>query len=315
MSDVSPEELKEFEEFKAEMEATPEQEPDEAPPEQETVEAPPEQEPVEAPPEPKDDGLTFKIKGEDKKFSMDQIRNTLSREETFQKKFNKMSSSDEYKFGVLMSAAQSGDKGAQKTLLAKMVEFTGAKDGDQMLNQMEEVTEEFNTEEKLQAKASQEEFDDFFDEVKGDVDFEDTLGKIKTDLKARMPEKVFNSYWNKAGERRVMYDLQKSGRADELFSAFEDQLSDLPLLERAKIKTDPDLYGALFVEVVKSQNAKQGNRPSEPSVTPMDSVSSGNRSHSAPADNTTPDWDNMTPEEFKKAEAKMLKKAGLSHLI
>lgn len=313
MSDVSPEELKEFEDFKAEMEV-PQEEQVEAPPE-EKVEAPPEQETVEAPPEPKDDEFTFKIKGEEKNFSMDQIRNTLSREETFQKKFNKMSTSDEYKFGVLMSAAQSGDKGAQKTLLGKMVEFTGSKDGDQMLNQMEEVTEEFNTEEKIQAKASQEEFDDFFDEVKGDVDFEDNLGKIKTDLKARMPEKVFNSYWNKAGERRVMYDLQKSGRADELFSAFEDQLSDLPLLERAKIKTDPDLYGALFVEVVKSQNAKQGNRPSEPSVTPMDSVSSGNRSHSAPADNTTPDWDNMTPEEFKKAEAKMLKKAGLSHMI
>lgn len=277
--------------------------------EQETEEEP--QASAEPEEEPTDEGFTFKIKGEEKTFTRDQIHHTLAREETFQKKYGAMEKSEEYKFGVLMAAAKGGDKAAQKALVAKMVEFTGAEDGDQMLSQMEEVKEELDEEKLLSDRQSKQAFEDAFEDVKEDVDYQETVDKIKTDLKSRMPEKVFKEYWDDPSTRRTMYDLQKSGRVDELFSAFEDQLVELPLLERAKIKTDSSLYGALFVEVIKSQNAKQGEGNKESSESELDAVSSGSRSRSAPAKESQPDWENMSDAEFRKAEQKMLKKLGI----
>jgi hypothetical protein len=304
MDDVSEEDRKEFEEFQKENAAN------EQPPEQEAEQVAPEETKTEEP-----SPFKFKIKGEEREFTEEQIRHTLSREETFQKKYDKLERSEEYKFGVLMAAAKGGDKGAQKALLDKVVEFTGSENGDAMLSEMEKVEEKFDEEKQLADRQAAESFEEAFEDVKDDVDHKEILGTIQTDLKSRMPEKVFEQYWEDPNARRTMYDLQKSGRADELFSAFEDQLQELSLIERAKIKTDSDLYGALFVEVIKSQNAKQGEVKKESSAPELSAVSSGNRSRSAGTQTTTLDWGNMTDEEFKKAEAKMLKQAGLESFL
>jgi len=99
----------------------------------------------------------------------------------------------------------------------------------------------------------------------------------------------------------VMYDLEKSGRAPELFDAFEKEISGLSSLDRAKINSDSTLYGNLFVEVLKSQNAKQES--GEPKVvenSDLSAVSAGDGSHSVPQGDSQVDFEKMSSVEFQE---------------
>jgi len=292
-SDASPELQAEFAAFQKE----------EAPPEEveTTLETPSEEPEVpEAEPSEPEDPYSFTIKGEEKAYTKDQLKHVLSREETFQQKANNLEKSDEYKMGILFREAKGGDATAQKALKHLLGEMAD-------LDTLDEVEGDFDVDKKHEDVLEQSKTDEHFVDVKDDVDYQDTMDKIQTDLKAKMPAKVFESYWENASTRRVMYDLEKSGRAEELLSAFDDELNKLSTYERANVKSSPDLYGNLFVEVLNSQNAAQktpSEKPAEKSA--MSAVSSGNGSRSVVEDDSNPDWENMSSEEFRKAEARLL---------
>jgi hypothetical protein len=263
-------------------------------------EAPEVEEPQE---EVSENPFTFKVKGEEKEYTKEQLQNLLAREQTFQQKANKLESSEEYRLGVLHAAAKAGDKGAQKKLRAELLEMVG--DGD--IDSLEEVEEEYDTEKDLTKRQTDAAFEEAFSDVKSDVDYEETLAKIDEQLKARMPEKVFQKYYDTPVERRTMYDLVKSGRAEEILGALDVELQNLSLTERVRIKNDPDMYGSLVYEVVKDVNARGQQTDTKDQVNPdLAAVSSGNRSHRIEKEEPAPDFATMSTEEFRAYEKKML---------
>ena len=254
--------------------------------------------------ETSDTPFVFKVKGEDREFTRDQIKYIVSREETFQKKFTKLESSDEYKLGVLMAAAKQGDKGAQKRLRSELLEMVT--DGD--IDSLEDVMDEYDGDKNLDKRKAEAELEEVFSEVKSDIDYEETLAKIDTDLKPRMPEKVFKKYNDTPAERRVMYDLIKSGRTDEVFDALDGEFQKLPLAERVRIKNDPDMYGSLVFEVIQDLNAQRQQKGAkvDQGNSDLDSVSTGNGSHRVEKESPAPDFANMSKEDFLEYERKFL---------
>lgn len=251
-----------------------------------------------------DETLRFKVKGEEKEYTKEQLQHLLSRDETFQQKFNKLNNSDEYKLGLLLSAAKNGDKGAQKQLMAQMKEVVEDFDA------LDDVEEDFDVEKTKLTREQQEQFEEVFADVKGEVDYEENLAKIKTDLKSKLPEKVWQSYWDTPETRRTMYDLIKSGRTEEIFVALDEELGRMPLGERVKIKNDPELYGSAVIEVIRDLNAR-GNRAEtkDPVADDLDAVSTGRSSHSNPRESETIDWEQLLltdPDKFKEMERKVL---------
>ena len=252
------------------------------------------------------DTFTFKVKGKDQEFTHDQIRHALSREDTFQKKYNDIEQSEAYRLGVLMSAAKEGNKGAQKKLKDMLVGFTGASDDDSMLDSLDSVDETFDENEATEKKRYESSMEASFSDVKDSVDFEKNIGIVQSELKELMPEKVWESYWDDPEARRTMYDLVASGRMTELMETFNRELESLPLVEQVKIKRDPDWYGDLFVAVVKQQNARQVDKSNkDQGPTEADAVSTGelSRSKSATSD-PGPNFDNMTSAEFAEWKRK-----------
>ena len=253
-----------------------------------------------------DGSYKFDIKGEEKEFSRKDLVNMLSREDTFQKKFNSLSQGEEYKLGVLMKAAQDGDKSAQKAVYEQLKSLS------EDVTDLESVEEEFDTEKAVEKQNEDNQFDEVFADVKGDVDYEDTLSKIESDLKGKMSPEVYDSYYQGAETRKVMYDLVKSGKTEEVFGALNEELSKLPLVDRVKIKKDPDMFGDLVVEVVNdlyAQPKDTGKKDSGKSN--LEAVSTGNRSHSQPSkDDTQIDWLDLMkndPKKFREMEAKFMK--------
>lgn len=251
----------------------------------------------------KDDGelaqYKFSVKGQDRDYTHDQLQKMLAREETFQQKWEKHRVSDAYKLGALMAAAKDGDKGAQKQLLS---ELEGMSDDLDVLRESEEKFD-------VDSKIKDDELDSAFADVKSDVDYETTLGKIDSDLKGKMPEKVFEEYSSNPQTKRVMYDLIRSGRTDEIFEALNKELGSLSLAERVRYKQDADLYGGLFYEVVQDLNARKA-QPEEkaPPKSAIDTVSSGKRSHRQDKPDTGPDFANMSASELAAWEKKNLGK-------
>lgn len=246
--------------------------------------------------------FTFKVKGEDKDYSHDQLEKMLSREETFQQKWEKHRNSEQYKLGLVMDAAKAGDASAKKQLLS-LLDESGVD-----FDELRESKEEFDVNKRMEA----DEVDSIFADVKSDVDYEETLGKIDSDLRGRMPEKVFEEYNSNPQTKRVMYDLVRSGRTEEVFGALNEELSKLPLTDRVRYKQDPELYGALVFEVVQDLNAqKPASEPTEPTSTAVDAVSSGNRSHRQDTKDAEPDWDSMSKEEFAKLQKRVMQKGTL----
>jgi len=275
----------------------------------EQPETPPEQsaeitdEGVDKDPGVETESLVFKVKGHEKSFSKEQINNMLNREQTFQQKHENLRNSDEYKMGMLLSAAKGGDKGAQKEL--KNI-LSGLGD----IDELDDVKDTFDVDANHKKMVEEETAEEFFADVKEDVDFQEVLDKIQTDLAPRMPKEIFDSYWEDPASKRALYDLQRSGQSDALFNAFDEEMAKMSTLDRAKVNSDPTLYGNLFAEVVKAQNAKQvASKSGVDGNTDLDVVSTGQSSHSTPKPASEPDWENMSREEFAKLSAKLLKKA------
>lgn len=228
--------------------------------------------------------LTFKVKGEEKNYTKDQLQHLLSREQTFQQKYESLRNSEEYNQLVTLQAAKEGDKSAQKMLLDQLKGMEGD------LDSLAEVEETFDVEKKMEATS----MDEAFSDVKSDIDYEETLDKMNNDLKSKMPEKVWSAYNDDPVHRRTMYDLIKSGRDTEILESVNQAITDLPLGERVKAKADPEFYGMLVVEVVNDLNAQRtdaGQTKDSVESTGVDAVSTGRSSHSQPnAGNTEIDW-------------------------
>ena len=251
------------------------------------------------------DPYAFVIKGEKKKFSRGELVNRLSREETFQKKYNKLEQSDEYKYGLLLSKAKAGDKAAQKSLKDILGELN---EGD--VSKLDAVQDKFDLDDHVEKTLSSNKEEEVFEDIKDDVDFPETLSKIESDAKSRLPPVVFETYWKDPKARRVMYDLEKSGLSEQVYSGLQAELDGMTSRDRAAIKRDPEWFGDLIVEVLNSMSKpaapQQETRPSSN----LRTVSSGEGARHRDTDGE-PDWANMTSEEFKLAEAKYLKRFGL----
>ena len=245
---------------------------------------------------------TFKVKVNGKAREMDysDIKNHLSRETTFQKKHDLLAKSDEMKNGLLLKAAQEGDKGAMKRLQSILTKAAGAEDADDMNDRLEEVEDKFDENAALVARSKDAAFEAEFADVKEDVDYEKHMGTIQTSLKESMPVKVWERYWNSATDRKAMYTLAASGRLESLMDAFQSEVDKLPLEKQLELEGDPDLYGRAFLSVIKKDNAKTA--PQEESQPPeadgLSAVSSGTKSTKRSQTSETPDFSTMTSEEF-----------------
>ena len=230
----------------------------------------------------------------------------LNREETFQKKNNTLQNSEEYKMGLLFSAAKGGDSQAQK----KIKEILG---GMSNLDELDEIEGDYDVDKHHEETLQKEAADEPFEEVKHEVDFQETLDKMQANFSEKMPSNVFNEYWDDPTSRKVMYDLERSGRSDELFDAFEEEISGMSSLDRAKVNSDSTLYGNLFVEVLKSQNAKQvSGQPRVEEESGLDAVSTGNGSRSVPQGDSEPNFDEMSSAEFLEYRTKLGRKMGIN---
>lgn len=242
----------------------------------------------------------FSVKGEDKEFTKEQIQHMLSREQTFQQKFTSLRESETTKLGMLMEAAKKGDAGAQKRVLAELKEMTNSD-----VYELEDVEQDFDLDKHVEEQTADAEDVDAFADVVNDVDYEKTLDKMKEQFPSRMPPKLFQSYWDNPAERRVMYDLAKSGRVDEIFDALDGELNQMPLADRIKIKQDPDAYALAVVEAINGLNApQQPAPPKDLGQTELDAVSTGQSSHRQEKEESLPDFSRMTDKEFKEYQVK-----------
>jgi len=247
----------------------------------------------------KDRKFKVKVGGKEKEFDYHQIKSTLSREESSQQRYDKLRSSEEYKLGLLAKAAQDGDVKAQKKLRDFVVKSSGAEDADDMNDKLEDVEGEYEEKDTLEEERKAEEFEEFFGEVKEDVDYETHLDTINNELKSFMPQSIFDRYWNEAKDRRAMYDLAASGRLEELTSAFQEELDTLPLEKRMELEGDSELYGRAFVSVIKKQNAKLYAQGTEnpPEEDGLNVVSNGTRTTKGPEVSAKPNFATMTTQE------------------
>lgn len=250
---------------------------------------------------------SFKVKmgGKEREMPYSDIKSVLARGTTFQKKYNELENSDEYRFGVLMKAAQEGNAEAQKALKQKLIEFTGTDDADAMLDKLEDVEGEYDLEDAFQKRKSVSEEDAYFSEVKDDVDYQKNIDIIQNDMKGFMPPKIWKAFWDAPEDRRAMYDLAATGKVKEINDLFQSHLQTLPLEKQLEIESDPDLYGRAFItvtnRVVNGQKSNQAPASSTPDTSNISQVSDGSRGRTARAKGqSVPDFLNMPREEFLK---------------
>ena len=276
----------------------------------------PKAEPTETDETDETDTQTVKVtfRGKERELTPNDISAALGRADASQKKADKLQGSEEYKMGLLMTAAKGGDKSAQKKLQKLLVEYTGVETPDDMIDNLEEVDGDFDEESVLQKKEEELAFDDAFSDVEGGVDFQKNMDIVSTDLKGRMPAKVFDAYWAKPDTRRTMYDLVALGRLDELMDAFDQNLAKLPFREQLYLEKDPDEWGELFAKTVREQNASRAKAPTGQGQSDSntdagsttegksaeDSVSRGTRGRSPQNAQSSEETDffKMTPQQF-----------------
>jgi hypothetical protein len=253
--------------------------------------------------------IKIKVKGEEKEMDYHQIKSTISREETFQKKFEGMRKSEEMKLGTLMKAAQAGDIEAAKKIQNLLVKGTGVRDADDLLDKLENAKGEYDEDAVLAKTHDTDEFDEVFADVKDSVDFKTHMGTIETKLKSFMPQKVYEQYWKSPDSRRAMYNLAASGRLDELSSAFEAEIARLPFEKQLELEGDPDLYGRAFVAVIKRQNAKKAQTGGgSQDKDDLAAVSSGSRPKVRKPESKIPTAEEimaMSPDEFRAYQDKL----------
>lgn len=273
-----------------------------------------------------------RIKGETVKVPYSQFINHFRRDVTSQQMYDRVIGSQEYKMGLLVKAAEDGDKGAQKELLNTLVKMTSAQDADDLLDQMDSVDDEVDKDKLFDTAMADEDLERVFGDVKNNVDFEANLTRVKSEVAEFMPKDLFDEAWSTDAERRAMYDLVSSGAFDHIAPRFQELMSRLPAEERKEIEGDLELYGKALIEVmeiVKEENGLSAgteqpdgapeNQPkrsakAKKSPTPtsrgLSAVSRGTRNKGAKKGGDEEiDWLNMPDEEFEARQAE-LRKAG-----
>lgn len=256
------------------------------------------------------------IGGEEKELTYHEIKSAIGRSSALQKQLNQMNSSEEMKLGTLMAAAKSGDKKAGKKAHDMLVAAFGKESAEDLIDELSGVEGDFDEGQKLSEREKEAQFDQFFDDVKDDVDFETHMTTVNESFPGRVPAKVFEAYNNEPHLRRTMYDLAASGRADEILSAVDAEINSLPFEKQLEVRSNPDLYGDAFFLVVNKLNAsKQAKKEKteDPEKDALDSISGGNesrRSEVATPQGEVPDFLKMSAKEF----AEYKEKAGIPEL-
>lgn len=214
---------------------------------------------------------------------------------------------DDMKMATLMREAKSGNAAAIKAVQKIMMGAADVEDGYELKDKMDDVDAEFDLDKTHKETAESQAFDEVFSEVKEDVDFDKNMGIVENDLQSKLPDAIYDAYWNSPHSRKVMYDLVASGRMEPLLEAFNNEISKLPFEKRLDLQRDPQAYGDAFVLVIEQENNKAG----KPAVTQtaksgMASVSNGNSGHMPnKAGEDKPDWGSMSREEFLKQREKL----------
>jgi hypothetical protein len=248
----------------------------------------------------------FTVNGETREYTAHEIKSALGR----QKKMNEVLGSEEYKMGLLMKAAQDGDKKAQKQLQEHLVRFTGSEDAEDMLDNLQYETAEFDADSKAEEKKREAEFEAAFSDVKDAVDYQENLAKIDTVLKPHIPEKIFDSFFADPADRRTLYDLAASGNGPQLISAFNQFVGGLSPEKQLEVKTDRNAFvQAIELTVQQMSNASkaasQGSQGEADESSDLDAVSTKASSRTANPKSSQPDWASMSAEEFRQYQVKM----------
>ena len=259
----------------------------------------------------KDHKFEVTIQGRKRAMTYQDIRSSLGRTVSLQKKVSSLENSDELKMGTLALAAKSGDKSAQKKL--RDILSSSMKE-DETLDDLDDIKGEFNEEDVLSEKLDKQKFDDIFDDVKEDLDFKENMDTINGSLRGRLPEVVWQSYYDSPESRRTMYDLVKSGRMDDLLDRMDQALLNLPHEEQIKVESDPDLFSKHFMVVLKRANAEAAKKTKDNSKDQgedesdgLDSVSSGKTGRqSGKASKPKVDWMGKSRDDFMKVRAKLI---------
>lgn len=260
-----------------------------------------------------DTSLTIKNKrGKETKTSYNNLKADIERGRISQAKLDKISNSEEMEFGLVMAAAKSGDKEAQKKALIMLKEFSGKEEIDDFIDDVDEVKGDFDTKAVKEKQKAEEDWEEYFPEsVKNSVDYNENLDKMEKVLKPQIPEKVYEFYTNRPETKRIMYELVAQGIAQEAMDAFFEKYDSLPSVEQIKIDNDPAAWGTAFnssFESLKRSKAKSASENAESednSSEPMASVSAGAGSRTrAPAPKKS--FLKMSKAEFAEEKARLL---------
>ena len=259
-----------------------------------------------------DPNLKIKVplNGRERKMNILDLNVAVERGAQFQQKYDKLSSSDEMKFGTLMAAAKSGDKEATKKVLNILKDSSKSEDMDALLDSVEKVEGNFDEEKTLKEQEAKDKEDQYFPEsVINSVDYEKHLTTMKTDLRGPIPAKVFDAYHENPETRKIMYDLVAQGIHGAAMDKFYEWYDEISPTEQSRLDNDPAAWGTAFEGVFEAMKRKNKNAPkkagTEEPAEPMDSVSDGSkgRSRKPPAAKSVHDMDS---KQFAAYKAKML---------
>jgi len=258
-----------------------------------------------------------RIKGKDREMSLAEIKSLAVRQGVSDKKLSDLQASEEYRWGLTVAAARAGDKAAQKKLLKLTMEAAKAEDAESLGEGLDAVTDEFDEAKAVEDKAKVNEEDQYFADIKEDVDYSANLDIIKTDLKKRIPSNIWKVYWEAPATRRAMYDLVSSGRADDILGLMDKELSNLPYEKQLEIEGDATVYGRFLAAVVRTDNQKRakatktdaskaGNNADEEAISSVSSGRAGRNPSGGSGAPATPDFSKMSSTEFRTWKEKNL---------
>ena len=261
--------------------------------------------------------FSVRIKGKDREMTLSDIKSLAVRQSASDKKLSDLQASEEYRFGLIVTAARAGDKTAQKKLLKLTMESAKAENVDALSDGLEDVSEEFDEAKAVEAKNKANEEDQYFGDIKDDVDYQANLDIIKTDLKKRIPSDIWKAYWGTPATRRAMYDLVSSGRADDLLGLMDKKLSKLPYEKQLEIEGDPTIFGRFLAEIIRTDNLKhsksakaEGSEASDnaddDSISSVSSGRAGRNPSGGSGSSATPDFSKMGADEFRTWKEKNL---------
>jgi len=237
-----------------------------------------------------DTHLTLTGKRGERKASYADIKSEIDRGRSSQARLTKINDSEEMKFGHILAAAKSGDKGAQKQAFELLKEFAGQEEIDDFVDDMEKADgKKFDVNKKREEEKSEQEWEDAFPQhVKESVDYQPTLDKMRATLRgSNIPEKIYDTYDGNPVQRKIMYDLVAQGHAEKAMELFYAKYETLSFEDQLKLDTDPAAWGTAFTRVFKSierapktVEPESADQEKEDPSDLIDSMSSGSKGRS-----------------------------------